>query len=260
VGKFSLDIFTGVSLMTTSNREAIRAQRTKKKRQKRLTTILGVGGFIILVFLVLISPTIYNSLKPAGSFVHITPIARLLENGKSIGDPNAKVKIQVYEDFQCPACKQYTENIEPQLLQSSYITNGQVYYEFMQWPFIDTGTITKESHQAANASMCAMAQGRFWDYHDILFANQGVENGGNFTDKRLQAFAESLGLDMTAFNKCFKANTYSSEIEADYQEGVAAGVNSTPTVLLNGKEVTPGVIPTYDQIKSAIDAALSGGG
>jgi predicted DsbA family dithiol-disulfide isomerase len=216
--------------MTTRKREEIKAQRTKKKRQKRLTTILTVGGLIIIVFLVLISPTIYNSLKPAGSFVQITPIARPMESGKAIGDPNAKVKIQVYEDFQCPACKLFTQDVEPQLLQSSYITSGQVYYEFMQWPFIDTNSITKESHQAANASMCAMAQGRFWDYHDILFANQGAENGGNFTDKRLQAFAESLGLDMTAFNKCFRANTYSSEIQADYQEGVSAGFDS-PKVL-----------------------------
>ncbi len=65
---------------------------------------------------------------------------------------------------------------------------------------------------------------------------------------------------MTKFNSCFKSNKYSAEIEAEYQEGVTLGVNSTPTVLLNGKEITPGQIPTYDQIKSAIDAALAGGG
>lgn len=225
-----------------------------------MATILGVTGFILLVIIILISPTVYNLLKPAGSFVQITPVVRLMENGKTIGDPNAKVKVLVYEDFQCPSCRQYTENIEPQLIQSSYITDGQIYYEFMNFPFIDSNVVTKESHQAANASMCALAQGKFWDYHDILFANQGAENGGNFTDKRLQAFAESLGLDMTAFNKCFHANTYSSQIEAEYQQGSAANVTSTPTVLVNGKDVAPGLIPTYDQIKAAIDAALAGGG
>jgi protein-disulfide isomerase len=246
--------------MTTNKRETIKAQRTKKKRQQRMTTILWVGGFILVVILILISPTIYNSLKPAGSFTHITPVPRPMENGKAIGNPNAKVKIQVYEDFQCPSCKLYTENIETQLVQSSYITDGQVYYEFMQWPFIDTNSVTKESHQAANASMCALEQNRFWDYHDILFANQGAENGGNFTDKRLQVFAESLGLDMSKFNTCFKNNTYSTEIENEYQGGVSDGINSTPSVLLNGKEIAPGVIPSYDQIKSAIDAALASGG
>jgi protein-disulfide isomerase len=246
--------------MTLNKRDAIKAQRTKKKRQQRMNTILWVGGFIVLVILLLISPTIYTLLKPAGSFVQITPVARPMENGKGLGNPSAPVKIQVYEDFQCPACKQYSDSIEPQITQSSYIADGQVYYEFMQFPFIDSQSVTKESQQAANASMCAMAQDRFWDYHDILFANHTGENVGDFTDKRLQAFAESLGLDMSAFNKCFNSNQYSAEIENEYQGGVSIGINSTPTVLLNGKEITPGLIPTYDQIKSAIDAALAGGG
>ena len=246
--------------MTINRRDAIKTQRTKKKRQQRMNTILWVGGFIILLIVILISPTIYNSLKPAGSFVRTTPEARPMENGKTIGDPNAKVKIEVFEDFQCPACKEFTDSVEKQLMQSTYISSGQVYYEFIHYTIIDSASITKESHQAANASMCALEQGHFWDYQDILFANQGAENGGAFIDKRLQAFAESLGLDMTAFNKCFRANKYSAEIEADYQKGVAAKVNSTPTVFLNGQEITPGYIPTYDQLKSAIDAALASGG
>jgi protein-disulfide isomerase len=247
--------------MTLSKRDAIKAQRTKKKRQQRMNTILWVGGFIVLLILILISPTIYNSLKPAGSFARITPSAYNMVNGKDIGDPNAKIVIQTYEDFQCPSCKTYTLNVERQLLQSTYISSGQVYYEYMQFPFIDSNSLTKESHQAANASMCALEQGRFWDYHDILFANQSaVENGGAFNDKRLQAFAESLGLDMAAFNKCFSADTYSAEIEADIQEGKAAGVTGTPTIFLNGTLVTPGYVPTYDEIKSAIDAALASGG
>jgi protein-disulfide isomerase len=250
--------------MTTYKRDQIRAQKTKKKRRQRMITVLTVGGIIVFLVALFAIPSIYtiikNNSEPVGSFVQITPTIRPLENGKTLGNPNAKVKIEVYEDFQCPSCKLYTDNVEPQLLQSTYISGGQVYYEFMQWPFIDTGSVTQESHQSANASMCALEQGRFWDYHDILFANQGAENGGSFTNKRLQAFAESLGLDMTKFNKCFSANTYSSEINADYQKGVAAGVNSTPSVFLNGKDVSPGQIPTYEQIKSAIDAALAGGG
>jgi protein-disulfide isomerase len=246
--------------MTINRREAIKAQRTKKKRQQRMKTILWVGGFIVLVILVLISPTIYNALKPAGSFIRITPVAYPMVDGKAIGNPNAKVQVEVYEDFQCPSCKLYTDDAEKQLFQSVYISSGQVYYVERLFPFIDSGSITKESHQAANASMCALEQGRFWDYHDILFANQGAENVGAFSDKRLQAFAESLGLDMTSFDKCFSTNKYSADIEVDYQMGIAAGVNSTPSVFVNGTEITPGFRPTYDQLKSAIDTALASGG
>jgi protein-disulfide isomerase len=247
--------------MSVSKRDAIKAQRTRKKRQQRINTLLWVGGFFVVLLLILISPTIYNSLKPAGDFIRITPEARPLENGKSIGNPDAKVTVTVYEDFQCPSCKEFTNSVEKQLLQSTYISDGQVRYLFMQYPFIDSNSITKESHQAANASMCALEQDRFWDYHDILFTNQGaVENGGSFNDKRLQAFAESLGLDMTAFNKCFSENTYSTDIETDFQDGQAAGVTGTPTIFVNGTLVTPGLVPSYEELTAAIDAALAGGG
>jgi protein-disulfide isomerase len=246
--------------MTINRRDAIKAQRTKNKRQQRMRTVIGVGGFILLVILVLISPSIYNALKPAGSFTRITPVAYPLEKGKTVGDPNAKVKIEVYADFQCPACKQFSDSVEKQLFQSTYISSGQVYIEFMNWPFIDSGSINKESHQSANAAMCANEQGHFWDYHDILFTNQSGENLGAFTDKRLQAFAESLGLDMKAFNQCFSKDKYKNEIEAEYQKGITLKVDSTPTVFVNGQMVTPGFIPSYEQLKSAIDTALASGG
>ena len=247
--------------MTISKRDAIKAQRTKKKRQQRMNTILWVGGFIIVLTLLLASPTIYNNLKPAGEFVRITPPAYPMENGKGIGDPNAPVKVEVYVDFQCPSCKGFTNTVENQLLQSSYIADGLVYYVFKQFPFIDTNSVTKESKQAANASMCALEQGKFWDYHAFLFANQGaVENGGSFNDKRLQAFAESLGLDMTVFNQCFDNNKYSADIEAEYESGKIAGVLGTPTIFVNGTMMPPKFVPTFDELKSTIDSALAGTG
>jgi len=247
--------------MTSTKRDAIRAQRTKKKRQQRMNTLLWVGGFIVLLIIILAIPTIYAALKPAGDFVTITPVTYPLVDGMAVGNPDAPVKVEVYEDFQCPACKGYTESIEKQLLTSSYITDGQVYYIFRQYAFLDSQSITKESHQAANASMCALEQDRFWDYHNILFANQGaVENGGSFNDKRLQAFAESLGLDMTAFNDCFNANKYSTEIEADYQLGSAAGIDRTPSILINGVNSFKTFLPTFEELTAAIDAALAASG
>jgi len=246
--------------MTSTKRDAIRAQRTKKKRQQRMNTLLWVGGFILLLIIILTLPSIYTTVKPVGDFVKITPIPYPFIDGKAIGNPDAQVKIEVYEDFQCPACKGYTESIERQLLTSSYITDGQVNYTFRQYPFLDSQSIGKESHQAANASMCALEQDRFWDYHNLLFANQGaIENGGSYNNKRLQAFAESLGLDMTAFNDCFNQNKYSNEIEADYQLGRSAGVTRTPSILLNGVNNFPTYLPTYAELTAAIDSVLATG-
>jgi protein-disulfide isomerase len=151
-----------------------------------------------------------------------------LADGLAMGDPNAPVVVEVFEDFQCPACRAFTEGVEAQLIDSTYIASGQVYYIFRQYPFLDDRVVTsKESDQASNASMCAMEQGRFWDYHDMLYANQQGENEGAFNDKRLQTFAEALGLDMTAFNACFKENRYSEEISQDLNLGQGRNVTGT---------------------------------
>jgi protein-disulfide isomerase len=94
----------------------------------------------------------------------------------------------------------------------------------------------------------------------LLFANQGGENVGSFTDKRLKAFAESLGLDMNKFNQCFNSDKYASDIDSDVQKASTYGINSTPTVIVNGKNISPSVVPSYEVIKAAIDAAFAGGG
>ena len=140
------------------------------------------------------------------------------------------------------------------------VASGQVNYVFHNFPFIDRGTWTsaqKESHQAANAAMCASAQGRFWDYHDILFANWTGENVGDFNDNRLVAYAQALKLDMTSFITCFKANTFQTQIDADLADGNSMNVTGTPSIFVNNKEVTPGSVPTYQQIQQAVAQAAT---
>ena len=246
--------------MSISKREVIKSQRLKKKRQQRQAAIFGVGGFILLVVLLIALPTIINDLRPAGEFVTITPVERPLVDGKTMGDPDAPVTIEVFEDFQCPACKNFAESVETQLVTSNYIQDGQVYVVFRQYPFLDDGIASNESDQTANASMCAMEQGRFWDYHDMLYANQNGENNGAFVDRRLVAFAEALNLDMRQFNTCFDNNTYLPEIEADIEAGRAYGVTGTPSVFVNGTHLTPGFVPSYEEMVGAIETALAAGG
>jgi protein-disulfide isomerase len=245
-----------------SKREELRTRRERQKGRGQITIILLVvaGALLITAALIL-------SNKPAApignntSQIQVTPITpktfNTQVNGASLGDPKAKVRIDVWEDFQCPACKNYSEQIEPLVLQN-YVETGKVYYNFHIFPFIDRGAVGGESHQAANAAMCALAQGRFWDYHDVLFANWNGENQGAFSNERLTAFAEYLSLDMTAFNACFSANTYSNNINKDYLDGQVAGVQGTPSVFVNGKLLTPGFIPSYDEISQAIEALLAG--
>ncbi len=246
--------------MSTSKREEVKAQRMRRKRQQRMNMFMIVGGIVLILVALFISPYIVNAMRPVGTITPITEVDRPYEDGRAIGNADAPVMVEVFTDFQCPSCKQYSETIEMALINSEYIANGQVYYIFRQFPFIDRYSITKESHQAANASMCANEQGRFWDYHDILFANWNGENDGAFNDKRLVAFAETLDLNMDQFNACFKDNTYEAEITADYDLGLGYGVSGTPTIFVNGQVVRPGYVPTYEELAQEIDAALAAGG
>jgi protein-disulfide isomerase len=192
-----------------------------------------------------------------GTVYPITPKPRFMADGVAAGDPKAKVRIDVFEDFQCPACRQYTQSLEPQILRNE-VTAGRVYYVFHSFLVIDQAnwdSPKKESHQAANAAMCAADQNRFWDYHDILFNNWTGENVGDFTDARLVAYAQLLKLDMQKFNACFKANTFKGKIDADIASGTKLGVDGTPSIFVNGVQVTPGYMPTYDLILQAVTAA-----
>jgi protein-disulfide isomerase len=180
-------------------------------------------------------------------------------DGRAMGDPNAPVTIEVFEDFQCPACKSFSETIEPQVADA-YIATGIVYYIFRHFPFLDDRAPRNESDQAASASMCAGDENRFWDYHDLLFANWDGENQGAFNNKRLVAFAEALGLEMAAFNSCFDGKLHEEEINAEFLLGRDSGVTGTPAVLVNGRILTPGFVPSFEQISDAVEAELTASG
>jgi len=239
--------------LSASKREEIRARRRRnEQRQRNIMLAMAVGGALIIA-----AALIVPSLTP----VEITEIEPKTINaridGTSIGEADAPVQIDVWEDFQCPACARYSSEIESQVI-TTFVEAGLVLYTFHHYPFIDSQSATKESQQAANASMCAMEQGRFWDFKDILFANWNGENLGAFSDKRLLAFADSLNLDMVDFKACFNENRYEAEIAADYQAGLAIGVSGTPSVFVNGVQLTPGYVPGFEDISNAVNAALDG--
>lgn len=239
----------------STKRQVVRERRRAKQRRQRILIVLGVVGAALIIAAIIIIP----SLQPVGDIVAITPHSRPMVDGRALGDPNAPVLIDVYSDFQCPACKTFAEQIEPQIVDT-YVSTGQVHYIYRHFPFLDDRAPRNESDQAANASMCASDENRFWDYHDILFANWNGENQGAFNDNRLVAFAESLGLDMPAFNDCFDTNLHKEEIDTDYSTGRTIGVTGTPSVFVNGLQLTPGFIPSFEEISQAVEAELAGSG
>jgi protein-disulfide isomerase len=244
--------------MTVSKRSAVKQRRADKRKRERQTTFLVIAGGVVLLIAAIVGISIYQQNQPVGDINLITPKDLPNPQGTALGDPNAPVRIDVFEDFQCPSCQVYTANIEMQVI-NELVATGQAYYVFRQYPFLDDRSATKESDQAANASLCAAEQDRFWDYHDMIYANMEGENAGAFTDRRLAAFAEALVLDMGAFNSCYNANKYQSQIDQDIRDALALGISGTPSVFVNGKAVSPGYVPGFEDIKAAVEAALAAG-
>ncbi len=234
----------------TSKRKQVQQQRQKKDQQRRLITAMVIVGIALIIMAIIVVP----SLIPA-EVVSITPVARPQENGRELGSASAPVVVEVFSDFQCPACARFAESVEP-LIVNSYVADGRVRFIYRQYPFLDDRVSRKESDQAANASMCAADQGRFWDYHDTLFANWSGENQGAYANKRLVAMAEALNLDMGAFNSCFDDNRFEADINADLALGEQYGVNATPSIFVNGVRVES---PDPTSIQQAIEQALATG-
>lgn len=241
--------------MSSSLRKDLKDRRRKQRQKQRQNAVLAIVAGVAILLAIIILPNLIKSSAPVGDFIVITPVARPQVNGTAMGDPNAPVRIDVFEDFQCPACQYYSENVEKPVVEN-LVTNGTVYYVFRHYPFIDDRAATKESDQSANASLCAGDQNRFWDYHDMLYANWKGENIGYLTDTRLIAFAKAIGLDMDRFESCFKDNRFKDQIEQDLKDGNRMGASGTPSVFVNGKLITPGQVPSYEDIASAVQAEL----
>jgi protein-disulfide isomerase len=202
---------------------------------------------------------IYPNFKPLGSISTPEAISRPSVKFNGTGDPNAPIRIDEYSDFQCPYCANFVKTTEISLLEQ-FVATGKVYFVYHSFGKY----IGSESVSTAEAAYCAGDQEKFWEMHDLIFENQNGENTGQFSDRYLTALAETLNLDMTAFQSCFNGNTYKDLITQDGLDGRAAGVvNGTPAFVLsysvNGAVKTRLIegAETIDTFQREIEAALA---
>ena len=233
-------------------RAELRARRTQRRRQQRVTWALVItGGLLVVAFLV-----ISRSLTPVGDISLPTPVVYPSPDDHAMGDPNAPVVIQEFSDFQCPFCKRFHDETLQQIVDT-YVRAGKVYFVYRHFPVVDQNDAKQESHAAATAAVCAGRQNRFWNYHDVLFANQTGENIGNFSDRRLRSMAEQLGLDVDAFDQCFHSPDARAAVSADDLLAKQSGLSSTPSFLINGKPLIGA--QAFETFQQAIEAELAGG-
>jgi len=170
-----------------------------------------------------------------------------VDDDPSWGPADAPVTVVEFSDFQCPYCARFVTDTYPQIKQQY---EGKIRFVFRDFPL---STIHENAEKAAEAAGCANEQGKFWEYHDILFNNQQALDVAS-----LKNYASQLGLDTAAFNQCLDSGTRAQEIQKDYQDGISYGVQGTPAFFVNGLLVS-GAQP-LSVFQSAIDAALQEAG
>jgi len=176
-------------------------------------------------------------------------VSNIADDDPALGDPKAPVTIVEFSDFQCPFCGRFHKETEPKIIDN-YVKTGKVRFVYRDFAFLGA-----ESSDAAMAADCANEQGKFWEYHDYLFARQSGENQGAFARERLKEFAAALNLDTSRFNSCLDGEKYRSEVEKDMNDARALGVNATPTSFLNGSPVVGAV--SFSELQPLIDKELA---
>jgi len=231
-----------------------RIAKQKKKTAKKKNGLVIIGVVVLLAVVAVIGLVTANKRPPVvGEFNTIEPQEWPQADGKALGPADAPVVVREYSDFQCPFCRQFSAGVQDQII-NDYVETGKIRFEYHHFIVIDGNVGGTESRMAAQASECASEQGRFWDYHEMLFANQQGEGTGAFSDDRLKAFAAALDLETGKFNACLNSNRAASGVTADEAQAKARQVNATPALFINDQKVENPL--DYTTVKAAIDEAL----
>jgi protein-disulfide isomerase len=166
-----------------------------------------------------------------------------------LGDKDAPVTIIEFSDFQCPFCKRWHDQTFAQI-KANYIDTGKANLVYRDYPL----SFHQNAQQSAEAAECADEQGKFWEYHEVLFA-KGAGDGTGLNVADLKQYAADLKLDTKKFDSCLDSHKYATEVAKDTSDGSAAGVSGTPSFFINGQQLV-GAQP-YSAFQQAIDAALN---
>jgi protein-disulfide isomerase len=139
------------------------------------------------------------------------------------GSADAPVTIVEFADFQCPFCSR----VQPALKDVLARYQGKVKLAYRDFPL---SQIHQHAEMAAEASHCALTQGKYWEMNDAMFADQS-----NLEEAALVKTAASLGMDQNSFSSCLKSGKYKAVVQQDFDAGSQAGVNATPTFFINGE-------------------------
>ena len=235
-------------------RRRLEAEQADAERRKRLIQY-GAAAFFTAVVVVGVLIVVSQSGSDTGGDTTIdgadrinAELAGLPQDGITLGDPKASVTITEYGDLQCPVCAAFAAQVMPDLI-SNEVEPGNARIEFKNFNIIGP-----DSEDAAKAALAASKQGRYWQFIDLFYANQGAENSGYVTDAFLDAVAEGAGVaDLDQFNADRDDPALAQQLAAVQDEAASLGLNATPSFVVDGPAGTKTLVaPTLDQLQQAI--------
>ena len=210
-----------------------------------LALIIGFGaGLGVDRFLLSSNPSRGDAsrLEAQDGTGRVSPIQIPVDGRAFLGPADAPVTIVEFTDYQCPYCGMHSRENLSRLMERY---QDQIRYVVLNFPIT---SIHPGAAQAGQAAECAASQGRFWEYHDMLFQNQGSQD-----NKGLKGMARQVGLDGDAFDICLDSGAQSQRVIEDYETGRSYGVRATPTFFINGR-MLEGFLP-FDDFKAIVDQA-----
>lgn len=178
------------------------------------------------------------------------PRALRADTARIMGSPDAKVWMLEVSDFECPFCKTWHDDVFPTIVRE-YVETGKVRLAYVNYPLANH----RNALPAAEAAMCAGAQGEFWPYHDRIFAAQQALIAAQPVRPFLDSLGAAQGLDMAAFAACLEERVMVPVVTADAERMRSAGVNATPTFII-GQTLIAGAQP-IETFRRVLDAAVA---
>jgi protein-disulfide isomerase len=223
----------------------VRAQIAREKRRTR-TIWTSVAAVVVLVIAGLIGWTVFSSQK---SDTFTTPPGAN-PPGSAIVLGQGAVTVDLYEDYLCPACKRFQDTSGATINQ--LLKEDKIRVNFHPVAFLNRFSTTQYSTRSSAASGCAAQGGKFKEFTDQLFARQPAEGSAGLSDDELIDIGAGVGLNRDDFGSCVKDGKYKSWTEHVTEDASKAGVNSTPTIRVNGTDLED---RSPDGLRAAVEAA-----
>jgi protein-disulfide isomerase len=227
-------------------------RRRQAERQKRVRALTITLSAIAVIVIVVVGVVLFQSKKsqPSGYAGALAPLSRQTDGSVVMAKAGVTGPVlEVFEDFQCPACKSFEESNGDTVKRLA--AEGKVKVIYRPFRLFQMEPTKSNSQRAANAAECAPAD-KWISFHDVIYKNQPVETQSGFSNKDLIKWAKDVGISGPAFEKCVNGGEKVSLIDQATQYAGTAGVQSTPSLSLNGKTLDNGSTFTKSGLEKAV--------